>query len=146
MIKKIEKAILEALRSKEQNRLKVLRSVKAALKYQEIEQKKPLSEDEVITVLKSQIKSRQQAIELYKQGNRLELAENEQNEIDIILGFLPKPLSDKEMAAAVNMVIAELSATSMKDMGNVMKALKEKLGSQADGKILSKLVREKLQS
>lgn len=96
--------------------------------------------------MQSQIKSRKQAIELYEQGNRPELAANEQYEIEVIESFLPEPLSEDEMAAAVDDVIAGLEATSMKDMGSVMKALKEKLGNQADGKILSMLVRQKLQA
>ncbi|MCF7793703.1 MAG: GatB/YqeY domain-containing protein [Candidatus Cloacimonetes bacterium] len=146
MIQDIEKAVLIALRSKDQKRLKVLRSVKAALKYAEIEKKQKLSEDDAISVLQSQIKSRKQAIELYEQGNRPELAANEQYEIEVIESFLPEPLSEEELAAAVNNLIAELEATSMKDMGKVMKALKEKLGNQADGKILSMLVRQKLQA
>ncbi len=146
MISKIDQAIEAALRSRQAKRLKVLRSIKAVLKYAQIEQKKQLNEDQAISVLKSQIKSRQQAIELYNQGNRPELAENEQSEIEIIESFLPEPLSEAELEAMVDVMITELAASTMKDMGKVMKALKDKLGSQADGKILSQLVRRKLQA
>lgn len=146
MIEKIDKAVLEALRSKDQKRLKVLRSLKAALKYKQIEKKEKLSDDEAISVLKAQVKSRKQAIELYEQGNRPELAANEKYEIEVIESFLPKPLSEEALQLAVDEVITELAASSMKDMGKVMTSLKEKLGNQADGKILSKLVKQKLQA
>ncbi|HPR16793.1 MAG TPA: GatB/YqeY domain-containing protein [Candidatus Cloacimonadota bacterium] len=145
-MKKIEDAFLDALRSKDKDRLRVLRSLKAALKYQEIEQKAPLTEEDVISVLQSQMKSREQAIELYRQGNRNELAENEQFEIEVIKSFLPKPLSEAEIASEVDAVITALQASSMKDMGNVMKVLKERIGSRADGRLLSSLVKAKLQA
>jgi uncharacterized protein len=146
MIKQIENDIVAAQRSKDKDRLKVLRSLKSALKYEEIKTKKQLSESEVIAVLQGQVKSRKQAIDLYIQGNRPELAEIEQSEIDIIGSYLPKPLSETELAAEVDLALQDLESPSMKDMGSLMKTLKEKLGSKADGKLLSSLVRTKLQS
>jgi len=146
MIKKIEKDIIAALRSKDKDRLKILRSLKSALKYKAIDGKKDLSDEETIIVLQGQVKSRQQAIELYIRGNRPELAEIEQKEIDVIVSYLPQPLSEAELEAEVDLVVQELSEPSMKDMGSVMKVLKDKLGSKADGKVLSLIVRTKLQS
>ncbi|OPX26915.1 MAG: hypothetical protein B1H06_05165 [Candidatus Cloacimonas sp. 4484_143] len=90
MKKRIERDFIEALRSKDKFRLNVLRSLKAAFKYQEIEQKKELSDEEMIAILNGQVKSRKQAIELYLQGNRPELAKVEQNEIEIISWYLPR--------------------------------------------------------
>ena len=146
MIKQIEKDIISALREKDKDRLKVLRSLKSAIKYQEIDVGEELSEDEIISVIKGQVKSREQATELYVRGNRPELAEIETNEIEIIKSYLPEPISEKELEKEVDNTVAELNAESMKDMGRVMKALKEKLGSRADGKVLSIIVRNKLQS
>ncbi len=145
MIEKIEKDIIQALRNKEKTRLTVLRSMKTAIKYREIELNDKLSEDEIISVIIGQVKSREQALELYVQGNRPELAEIEKNEIEIIQTYLPAPLSESECETEVDAVISELKAGSMKDMGLVMKALKEKLGNRADGKLLSSIVRNKLQ-
>ena len=146
MKKRIERDFIEALRSKDKFRLNVLRSLKAAFKYQEIEQKKELSDEEMIAILNGQVKSRKQAIELYLQGNRPELAKVEQNEIEIISWYLPRQLSEEELKQEVKQIITVFDAKSVKDMGRVMKALKEKLGSTADGKILSTLVRAALQN
>ena len=144
MIKKISADIMSALREKDKKRLQVLRSIKSALKYREIELKKELSQDESIAILNTQLKKREQAIELYLQGERTDLADIEKYEIEIIKTYLPEPLTETEMEIEVDEAIAELNAESMRDMGKVMKALKEKLGSKADGKILSSIVRAKL--
>ena len=145
MISKIEEDIIQALRKKDKDRLIVLRSLKSAVQYQQIELGRELEEKEIISVLAGQVKSRQQAIELYLQGNRPELAEKETHEIEIINFYLPQKMSEAEMEVEVNKAITELNASSMKDMGLVMKAMKEKLGNQADGKKLSEIVRNKLQ-
>jgi len=144
MINRITNDIKKALLNKQKEELMVLRSLKSALKYIEIEQKKELTEEESIKVLQNQVKSREQAIELYIQGNRPELAEKEKFEIKIIKAYLPEPLTEAEMEIEVTQTISELQAESMKDMGKVMKALSQKLGTRADGKILSNLVRQKL--
>ncbi|MCK4654095.1 MAG: GatB/YqeY domain-containing protein, partial [Candidatus Cloacimonetes bacterium] len=126
MIKQIEKDIISALRKKDKDRLKVLRSLKSAIKYKEIELGKKLSEDVIISVLKGQVKSREQAVELYIRGDRPELAEIETQEIEIIESYLPEPMSELEIEKEVDNTISELEAESMKDMGRVMKVLKEK--------------------
>ena len=146
MISKIEEDIIKALREKDKDRLIVLRSLKSAVKYQQIELGRELEEDEVISVLAGQVKSRQQAIELYLQGNRPELAEKEAREIEIINFYLPQKMSEAEMEVEVDKAVTELNASSMKDMGLVMKTIKEKFGNRIDGKILSDIVRKKLQS
>ena len=145
MISKIEEDIIQALRKKDKDRLTVLRSLKSAVQYQQIELGRELEEDEVISVLAGQVKSRQQAIELYLQGNRPELAEKETREIEIINFYLPQKMSEAKIEVEVDKAITELNASSRKDMGLVMKAMKEKLGNQADGKKLSEIVRNKLQ-
>ncbi len=145
MISKIEEDIIQALREKDKDRLTVLRSLKSAVQYQQIELGRELEEKEIIAVLAGQVKSRQQAIELYLQGNRPELAEKETREIEIINFYLPQKMSEAEIEVEVDKAITELNASSMKDMGLVMKAMKEKLGNQADGKKLSEIVRNKLQ-
>jgi uncharacterized protein YqeY len=146
MISKIEEDIIQALREKDKDRLTVLRSLKSAVQYQQIELGRELEEKEVISVLAGQVKSRQQAIELYLQGNRPELADKETREIEIINFYLPQKMSEAEMEVEVDKAITELNTSSMQDMGLVMKTMKEKFGNRIDGKIISEIVRKKLQS
>ena len=144
MIKKISADIVDALRQGKKDRLKVLRSLKSALKNREIDLKEELSEQEAMKVLNVEIKKREQAIELYLQGGRQELADNDNFEIEIIREYLPEPLTEAEMQAEVRKAVEEIGAASMKEMGLVMKLLKERLGERADGKSLSNLVRAEL--
>ncbi len=144
MIKKLSADITVALRQGQKERLKVLRTLKSVLKNREIELRKELTEQEAMQILNSEIKKREQALELYLQAGRQELADNEKFEIAIIGEYLPEPLSEAELSVEVDKAISETGADSMKEMGPVMKLLKERLGSRADGKSLSSLVRAKL--
>ncbi len=146
MLTRINIDLKKAMQEKNKEMLKVLRALKSAVQYQKLENKKELSDDEIISVFKIQVKQRQQAAELYIQGARPELAEIEKREIDIIKVYLPEELSEAELEKEVSEALVHLNAESMKDMGNVMKYLKEKLGSNADGKSLSAIVRRELQS
>ena len=146
MLTRINIDLKKAMKEKDKDMLKVLRALKSAVQYKKLEQKKELSDEEVISVFKIQVKQRQQAAELYIQGERPELAEIENREIDIIKAYLPEELSEAELEKEVSEAIAHLNAESMKDMGIVMKYLKEKLGSNVDGKSLSANVRRELQS
>ncbi len=144
ILEQIVKDITVALKNKEKKRLTVLRSLKSAFKYREIELRKELSEDECISILSRQVKSREQSIELYLKGDRQDLADLEKFEIEVIRTYLPIPLTETELKAAVEEAITRLNISGMKDMGFVMKDLKASLGSRADGKILSSIVRQKL--
>ncbi len=146
MLTRINIDLKKAMQEKDKDMLKVLRALKSAVQYQKLEKKKELSDEEIISVFKGQVKQRQQATELYIQGKRPELAEIENREIDIIKAYLPEELSEAELEKEVSEAIAHLNAESMKDMGTVMKYLKEKLGSNVDGKSLSANVRRELQS
>lgn len=141
---RLNNEIKDAMRSREKNRLKVLRTLKSALKQVQIDTRKELTEDDVIGILKGEQKKRRQAMELYITGGRQELVDNEQYEIDIIEEYLPKPLSEEELTAAVEKAVEVLSPQGIQDMGMVMKHLKEELGNRADGKQLSILVRQTL--
>lgn len=136
--------IKTAMRSRNKERLSVLRTLKSCIKQVQIDERRELSNDDVASILKGEHKKRVQAKELYENGDRPDLAQQEQYEIEIIEEYLPRALSDAELTAAVDKVISEISAGGMQDMGRVMKQLKEELGSQADGKKLSIIVRQKL--
>ena len=146
MLTRINIDLKKAMQEKDKDLLKVLRALKSAVQYQKLEKKKELSDEEIISVFKGQVKQRQQAAELYIQGARPELAEIENREIDIIKVYLPEELSEAELEKEVSEALVHLNAESMKDMGIVMKYLKQKLGSNADGKSLSAIVRRELQS
>lgn len=116
-------------------------------KYKEkIEGDAVLTDDEIINVLSSEIKKRKDAIALYKKGNRLELAEKEQKEINILKKYLPEQLSEEELKKLVSESISKVGASEIKDMGKVMADLNPNLKGRADMGLVSKLVKDLLQS
>jgi uncharacterized protein YqeY len=144
---RIQRDLQDAMRAKDSLRLDTLRMMKAAIKNKEIEKIKPLDESECFQVLGTLINQRNDSIEQFTKGGRLELAAKEAAEIKIIEGYLPALATVEEIEKAVAETIAETGAASMKDMGAVMKALKTKFeGKRADGKALSDVVRAKLSS
>jgi hypothetical protein len=142
---KIQAHIAEAMRSKDQLRLSVLRMMKTAVKNKEIEKMKPLEEGEVIAVLNTLVKQRKDSVEQFRKGGREELAQKEEAEIKIVEEYLPAAASEDDMRRAIEEAIQETGAASMKDMGKVMKAAMARLaGKTADGARVSQLVKEKL--
>src|SRR5215470_16923096 len=131
---KIQSHLAEAMRSKNQLRLSVLRMMKSAVKNKEVEKMKPLDEGEVIAVLNTLVKQRKDSVEQFRKGSREELAQKEEAEIKIIEEYLPAAASDDEIRLAVKEAIQEAIATSMKDMGKVMKSAMSRLaGKTVDG-------------
>ncbi|MFA4842499.1 MAG: GatB/YqeY domain-containing protein [Candidatus Omnitrophota bacterium] len=106
--------------------------------------KKALDDNEVISVIRKQIKARQDSIEQFKAGNRLDLADKEAKELEILKGYLPEELPVDEIKRLIEEAVVATSAQGMKDMGKVMKELTPKIAGQADGKLVSDLVRERL--
>src|ERR1700756_1867439 len=144
---KIQTQIAEAMRSKNQLRLDVLRMMKSAVKLKEVEKMKALEENEVIAVLNTLVKQRKDSIEQFRKGGREELAQKEEAEIKIIEEYLPAAASEEDIRRAVAEAVQETGAASMKDMGKVMKAdLARLAGKSADGAHISQLVKEKLSS
>ena len=133
------------MKAKEADRLSTLRMVKANLMNRQIEKGGELTDDEVAKALQSLVKQRRDSIEQYEKAGRDELAQKEAAEIAVIEQYLPKAASADEIDAAVAAAVAETGASSMKDMGAVMKAAMAKLaGKSADGKAVSEAVRSKL--
>lgn len=106
--------------------------------------KKKLEDSDVIAVIKAQIKKHQDSVEQFKKGNRLELAEKEQKELEILKSYLPKQLSEDEIKKVIAEVVASVGAAGIKDMGKVMKEVLAKVGDKADNKTVSELVKQKL--
>jgi uncharacterized protein len=142
---KIQSHLSDAMRSKDQLRLSVLRMMKTAVKNKEVEKMKPLEEAEVIAVLNTLVKQRKDSVEQFRKGSREELAQKEEAEIKIIEEYLPAAASDDEIRRAVEEAVQETGAASMKDMGKVMKATMSRLaGKTVDGSRVSQFVKEKL--
>jgi uncharacterized protein YqeY len=138
--------MVAAMKAKEEARLSALRMIKAALMKAKVDSPKPLDEAAEMAILKSLIKQRIDAAEMFRKGGRAEQAEKEEAERVLIEGYLPAAASAEEMEAAVAAALAETGITALKQMGQVMKAAQEKLkGKTVDGKALSDKVRSKLQ-
>jgi hypothetical protein len=134
-----------AMKAKDQLRIDVIRMIKAAVLNKELELKKSLDDAEMSRVMTTLVKQRKEAAEQYQKAKRDDLAGKELREIAIIEGYLPKALSPDEITQVVETVIRETGAATLKDMGNVMKAVMARLAGQAvDGKQISDLVRAKL--
>jgi len=144
LINTIRDDIKVAMKNKETERRDALRLLNSALKQVEIDQRKELSDDDVIALISKQIKQRNDAIEQYESAGRDELAQKERNEIAFYEAYMPKQLSDVELTAALQTIISEVGATSMKEMGKVMGAAKAKIGSLADGKRINSCVKSLL--
>lgn len=142
---RIQAEMTQAMKARDEARLSALRMVLAALKKHAVDAMKPMDEAAEIQVLKSLVKQRAEAVEMYRKGGRPELAEKEEAELRLIESFLPAAPSPEEMEAAISAAIAETGVTSLKQMGVVMKAAQAKLaGKRVDGKTLSDLVRARL--
>src|ERR1700757_2206842 len=141
----LKKNIVAAMKAKEEMRLSVLRMVKAALQLKEVEKMRPLDGPESIQLLQTLAKQRKESIDQFAKGGRQDLVDKETSELKILETYLPAGASQGEMDAAISKAIADTGATSMKQMGAVVKAAKEALtGKAVDGKALSDLVRERL--
>ena len=141
----IQKDIVTAMKAKEELRLSVLRMVKAAVQLKEVEKMRPLDATESIQLLQTMAKQRKESIDQFSKGNRQDLADKEIKELAILESYLPAGASDTDMDAAIAKAISDTAATSIKQMGAVVKAAKETLtGKTVDGKVLSDRVRERL--
>ena len=142
---RITKDMTAAMKAKEAGRLSTLRMVKAAVQNREIEKGGELTDEEMTKALQSLVKQRRDSVEQYEKGGRPELAEKERAEIAVIEEYLPRAASREEIEQAVSEAIAETGATSMKEMGAVMKAAQARLaGRSADGRTVSEIVKGKL--
>ncbi len=143
----INNALKEAMKAKDERKISTLRLVNSTFKNADIEARasgKTLSDADLLPVLQKMIKQRQESKELYEKGGRPELAQQEAEEIAVITAYLPKQMSEAEMAAAIDAAIAETGAAAMKDMGKVVGILKAKFAGQMDFGKASGMVKAKL--
>ena len=145
----LRESLKQAMKAKDQRAVSTLRLILAALKDRDIAARgrgvtDGIGEPEIIEMMQKMVRQRHESIELYERGGRPELARQEAEEIAIIEGYLPRQLDEAEAGQAVDAVVAELGATTLKDMGRVMAALKERFGGRMDFAKAGARVKQKL--
>ncbi len=145
----LNQSLKEAMRARDQQALTTVRLILAALKDRDIQARSEgqgdgIGDDEILDMLTKMVKQRREAMTLYEKGNRQDLVDKEQSEIDVIQRFLPKQLNDSELEAAVLQAIGELEAASVKDMGRVMGVLKQRFAGRMDFGRASGIAKAKL--
>lgn len=144
----LKEKLLEDLKNsmKEKNTLRknVIQMVRAAILQVEKDKNIQLEDEQIIEIMAKEAKKRKDSISDYEKGGREDLVENIKSEIKIIEEYLPEQLTEEELTTIITEIIKEVEATSMKDMGKVMKAAKEKIGARADGKAINEVVKKLL--
>ena len=134
----------EAMKSKDSVKLGTVRGVISAVKNQEIDLKKELSEEEILTIVSREVKKRKEAAVLYEKGNRPELKDKEIQEMKILQTYLPEQVSEKDLRRRIQEVIAETGAEGMKDFGKIIKTLVPEFKGKADNSLIKELANEYL--
>jgi hypothetical protein len=143
--KRIEDDLKEALKKREMVKVSALRMLRAAIKNRSIEKRKATLEDsDILGIIKKQIKQHKESIEAFALGNREDLVEKERQELEVLSFYMPAELSIEEITKVVLKAIEETKAKEKKDMGRVMKLIMPQLKGRADGKLVNKIVTEKL--
>ncbi|MEN3042961.1 MAG: GatB/YqeY domain-containing protein [Fervidobacterium sp.] len=144
MKEKIMSDMKEAMKNKDELKLRVLRSIKTAIGYFEVEgEKRQATDDDIVKIILKEIKKRQESVEAYRQAGREDLAHSEEEELKILQQYAPKMLSREEIQAIAKQVIIELNATK-NDFGKVMKEVMNRVKGLADGKVVNEVVKELL--
>ncbi len=140
----IKKDLVTSMKEQDKFKTSVLRMLKSALEAEKINKKHDLSDEEVIAVIKKQVKVRNASVEEFEKYNRTDMADNLKQEIEILNAYLPEELSLDEVNKIIDEIISELKAETIKDMGLVIKTISSKYASQVDMGMVSKIVKEKL--
>lgn len=134
----------QAMKSNDKLKLSTIRMIRSTLKNKEIDLRKKLEDEEIVKVIQAMVRKGEECVEQFQTGGRMDLVEKEKSEIEIMKSFLPQPLSQEEIVKLINQSIQETQASSMKDIGKVMKSVMPKIGGKADGKLINQLVKERL--
>ncbi|HEU4963154.1 MAG TPA: GatB/YqeY domain-containing protein [Bacilli bacterium] len=145
LTERLENDMKQAMKSKDKVRLSVIRMVRTAIKNAEIDQKITLSDDDVMAVLNREMKQRRDSLQAFESAGRQDLIEDVNKEIAVLMDYLPQQLSEDELRAIVQEVVATTGATGKADMGKVMGALMPKVKGRADGKLVNQIVQQALQ-
>lgn len=133
-----------AMKEKDALKKSTITMLRAAVKQQEVDNRVELSDEEILDIVTKQVKQKRGAIEEFQKGDRIDLVEEAQNEIEVLMNYLPEQMSDEELLEVVKSVLAEVGASSPKEMGKVMGALMPKIKGKADSKLASKYVKDLL--
>lgn len=146
LLSRFDEDLKSALKASDRVKVSVLRMVKAALKNKEIERGHPLTDEEIFPVLSSMIKQRRESIEHFNRAGRLDLVQNEEQEVSHLQAYLPQQLSSEEVDRIIRDAIAEVSAQGVPDIGKIMRILMPRIKGVADGKQVNQRVKEILES
>ncbi|MDI7259437.1 MAG: GatB/YqeY domain-containing protein [Thermodesulfobacteriota bacterium] len=141
---KLVEEMKRAMKANDKLRLSTVRMIRSSMINKEIELRRKLSDEEIIRVIQGMMRKGEESLEQFQAGGRTDLVEKEKMEIEIFKSFLPQPLRQEEIIKIIDETIQETQASSLKDLGKVMKAVMPKLGGKADGKLLNQLVKERL--
>ncbi len=145
MVEKLKNDIIQSMKSRNKERLEVLKMVKAAMDLEHIDKKREINDDLLLDIVNKQIKMCRDSITEFEKANRQDLVEKTEQEIAILMEYLPEQLSKEEVMAAIEKIFADINPTSQKDMGKVMKEANASLKGKADMKEVSSIIKEKLQ-
>jgi uncharacterized protein YqeY len=134
----------QAMKSNDKARLSTIRMIRTAVKNKEIDLRNKLDDDEILRVIQGMVRKSEESIEQFKAGGRMDLVEKETKEIEILRSYLPQALSKEDVIQIIDESIRETEASSLKDLGKVMKSVMPKLTGKADGKLINQLVKERL--
>lgn len=142
----INEDLIKSMKAKESFKVKVLRGINAAIKQVEVDTKKEVGEEQALTILQKQIKQRKESLVIYKENNRKDLADIEEQELDILQEYLPIQMTKEHLEALINKIIVQEEATSIKDMGKVMSKVKPLIAGKADPSEASAIIKRQLTS
>ena len=134
----------DAMRAKDIVKRDSIRAINTMIKQIEVDQRVNLQDEEIFKLIQSGIKKREESIVQYEKASRDDLVQKEQEQIDIFQSYLPKQLDDEQLQAIIKQIIQDVGATTLKDMGKVMKPAQDKIGASADGKRISTIVKKLL--
>ena len=140
----LDNDVIVSMKAKDSFKTKLLRNLQSKIKQVEVDTQQSVNEEQILTVLQKQIKQRKESFQIFKDNNRKDLADIEEQELFILESYRPKQMDEETLTLIVKSTIDSLEATSMKDMGKVMKALKEDIAGKADPSIVSSLVKQAL--
>ncbi|HOJ70855.1 MAG TPA: GatB/YqeY domain-containing protein [Syntrophorhabdaceae bacterium] len=143
---KIEQGLKDAIKNRDTTKVSTYRMLLAAIKNKEVEKIRPITEEEFFSIVRSSVKQRLESIEGFKKGNRQDLIEKEEKELELLKELLPASLSEEQLVKEIDEAILSLEVTGKKDMGKVIKFLLGKYPGRIDGKVLSELVLKRLSS
>jgi len=134
----------QAMKANDKARLSTIRMIRTAVKNKEIDLRNKLDDDEILRVIQGMVRKSEESVEQFKAGGRMDLVEKETKEIEILRSYLPQALSKEDVIRIIDESIQETQASSLKDLGKVMKSVMPKLTGKADGKLINQLVKERL--